>query len=366
VNVGLFLPNLNGGGAERAALLLARHWPADERLPVLLLRQATGPLAQELGELEVHTLDLPPHGLRATVLTPPRLASLTRRLGIDVVVAFLSMPSVVLAKVFDRRLRVAWSVQNPVGVVAASDSRGRRAAAHARGFAVRRFDRHLDYLFLPVPELRAGMSTRTGRTQITVLANPLDPDLLDGALIERGKDHKTTVVIAARLVPQKRIDLLLRAFAVVVKAHDAVLVVAGVGPEYDALQALASELGIATRVQFLGFVTPVSTVLGNADLFVLSSDYEGFGVVLLEALALGLPIVSTDAPFGPRHILDGGTYGDLVPTGDVGALADAILHSLETGGPATSVLRRQRAAEYSAPLLARRLVAALRGSIDAG
>ena len=111
------------------------------------------------------------------------------------------------------------------------------------------------------------------------------------------------------------------------------------------LQSLATELGVADEVGLLGYQPNPQDYLRSARVFVLSSRYEGFGNVIVEALLAGCPVVSTDCPSGPSEILERGTYGQLVPPDDVDALARAILRALDTA-PEPEVLRR-RGREFS-------------------
>jgi len=96
------------------------------------------------------------------------------------------------------------------------------------------------------------------------------------------------------------------------------------------LLALAHQLGVGNDVAFPGFVENPFAYMARASVFVLSSAWEGFGNVIVEALACGCPVVSTDCPSGPAEILENGKYGPLVPVGDDEALADAILSMLST------------------------------------
>lgn len=143
-------------------------------------------------------------------------------------------------------------------------------------------------------------------------------------------DPDTRVVVAlSRLVPVKNYALLLDAFA---KADGlggrAKLVIIGEGPEKGRLQDRARSLGIAARVDLVGARDNPLPLLKKADLFVHPSDREGFGLVIVEALAAGVPVVATDCRSGPADILDNGRYGVLVPVGDSDALAAAIDRAL--------------------------------------
>lgn len=124
-----------------------------------------------------------------------------------------------------------------------------------------------------------------------------------------------------RLAPQKNFSLLLKAFAQMPASNDTLTIV-GEGRERTKLAALAARLGIADRVSFPGETSDITKNLTQADAFVLASDYEGLGVVLLEALAAGLPIVTTDSSVNINSLV--GPHGDVVPRKDATALAAAM------------------------------------------
>jgi glycosyltransferase involved in cell wall biosynthesis len=151
--------------------------------------------------------------------------------------------------------------------------------------------------------------------------------------------------------PAKNYLLLLRAFATL-DLPGARLMVVGQGEGETELRALALELGIADRVIFAGFHTDPSAFYATADLFVLSSDYEGLPTVLIEALSFGLPVVSTDCPSGPAEILENGRWGRLVPVGDANALARAMGEA--AAAPVDREALKRRAADFSPEIAARR------------
>jgi glycosyltransferase involved in cell wall biosynthesis len=160
---------------------------------------------------------------------------------------------------------------------------------------------------------------------VYVIPNPIAQiDRIDRPMFN-GNPSGQTVAAMGRLDPQKGFDHLIQAFAhCVVRHSDWSLVIVGEGPERKRLEALSIQLGIGERVTLLGRLSDPFPVLRKADLFVLSSRYEGFPNALLEAMACQLPVVSTDCPSGPRDIIRNGVDGILVPPDDVAALAGAM------------------------------------------
>ena len=138
------------------------------------------------------------------------------------------------------------------------------------------------------------------------------------------------VLAIGRLHKQKDFPTLLAAFALLVRQRCARLIVLGRGPLLADLQSLAHELRIGKHVEFPGFVENPYAFLARASLFVLSSRHEGLANVLIEAMACGCPVVSTNCPYGPDEILQGGRWGELVPVGNPEALADAMARALDS------------------------------------
>ena len=143
-------------------------------------------------------------------------------------------------------------------------------------------------------------------------------------------DRPCPVILAiGRMRKVKDFSTLLRAFARLLVQRPARLIVLGEGRLRPTLRSLAQELGVAEQVDFPGFKENPYAFLARADLFVLSSRNEALPTVLIEAMACGCPVVSTDCPFGPREILEGGRLGPLVPVGDAEALAEAMDRTLD-------------------------------------
>lgn len=137
--------------------------------------------------------------------------------------------------------------------------------------------------------------------------------------------HGCTIVAMGRLVKQKGFDYLLEAFRLCADRHPKwSLKILGEGDQRQSLEAKSADLMLSDRVKFLGIVKEPSRVLRQADLFVMSSRFEGFPLALIEAMACGLPAISTDCPTGPSEIIRDNIDGILVIPGDVAALANAM------------------------------------------
>ena len=154
------------------------------------------------------------------------------------------------------------------------------------------------------------------------------------------------VLSVGRLAPAKDHATLLRAFARVVSSQPARLVILGEGSERGNLLRLAEQLGISEHVDLPGFQVNPFAYMARSRLLAHSSQYEGSPNVLVQAMACGTPVVSTDCDHGPREILEGGKWGRLVPVGDAEAMAEAILETLRD--PIEPEVLVSRASVYSA------------------
>lgn len=195
---------------------------------------------------------------------------------------------------------------------------------------------------------------RLERERVEVIHNPV----FTGALHRKADEEVEhpwfnsdvdVVLGVGRLTPQKDFPTLIRTVARLREDRDVRLILLGEGEERSQLQDLCRELAIADHVDLHGFVDNPIRYMAHSDVFVLSSAWEGFGIVVVEALASGAPVVSTCGDEGPGEILENGRYGRLVPTGDDKALSEAILETLNNPEqPATEEERIRRARDFSA------------------
>lgn len=162
------------------------------------------------------------------------------------------------------------------------------------------------------------------QTRISILPNPVMLPPIEKPILEQQLVHPS-VLAMGRFSEEKRFDLLLQAFAKLKDRHpEWTLTILGEGELRSELESLRDRFELSDRVYLPGQVKNVYEFLHQADLFVMSSRFEGFGMALCEAMACGLPVISTDCPSGPREIIRDGIDGILVPNGDVSALAEAM------------------------------------------
>ena len=229
-------------------------------------------------------------------------------------------------------------------VVCEQNSLSRRSQHEVR--LMKRLTPLLAQLFYPWADGVVGVSlgvakdlahiTNLPLEHIQVIYNPaVTPELAEKAKESVAHpwftSEETPVVLGVgKLELQKDFPTLIHAFAKVRQVRTARLVILGWGPEPDRLklEALVRELGLEGDVAMPGYVENPYAYMARAAVFVLSSAWEGFGNVLVEALAVATPVVSTNCESGPAEILDHGKYGSLVPVGDSQALAEAILKVL--------------------------------------
>jgi glycosyltransferase involved in cell wall biosynthesis len=191
-----------------------------------------------------------------------------------------------------------------------------------------------------LPECYPGIA---GRVQ--ALGSPTDFTALDRLAAEaplRRAAEAPTILWMGRLTGQKRPDLALEALARVRRHLDARLWLCGAGRLGGAVERRIADLGLSGAAESLGFVDNPYSLIRQADLFLLTSDFEGLPNALIEAQGLGLPAVATRCPYGPDEIVEDGVTGRLVPPGDPEGLAAAILELLRDPG------RRRRMGEAAA------------------
>ena len=328
----LYLPCLSGGGAQRVMLMLAKGFSARGYAVDLVLAKAEGPFLKDVDN-SVRIVDL---GASRVLTSLPGLARYLRRERPRALLSAMGHANVVA--IMARTLS-----SGHTRLVVSEHSTLSASRAHAtsrRGRSMAHFMRWLYPRADGLVAVSAGVaddlarSIRLPRQRIEVVYNPVVNDsmtVLGQAVPPHhwAADVQVPLILAAgRLVPEKGFCTLIRAFASVRKLCEARLLILGEGPMRPQLEAVIAQLGLHDSVNLPGFVDNPFAFMRRADLFVLSSVYEGLGNVLIEAMSFGTPVVSTDCPSGPAEILEGGRWGRLTPVGDADALALAMIETL--------------------------------------
>jgi GalNAc-alpha-(1->4)-GalNAc-alpha-(1->3)-diNAcBac-PP-undecaprenol alpha-1,4-N-acetyl-D-galactosaminyltransferase len=321
----LIISSLEQGGAERILAMLASAW-VKRGTEVTLIRfdDSDGAAYPLHPAIVLKSLEVPNRvagsffrALRRNGQRVRRLRRMVRESRPDVVISFLDFPNVItllatrglgLPVIVSERANPEYDELKPAWKV------------------LRRLLYPLSAALVCQTSAMVAMLQRKIKVEGYAIPNPVMlPASLSAGTLRLAKAGPRTLIAMGRLVPQKGFDLLLEAFARIAGKHSEwSLKVLGKGPLKAQLEAQAESLGLKNRVNFAGTVPDPFPVLRDADLFVFSSRFEGFGNALAEAMACGLPVISFDCPAGPSDIILNGVNGVLVPREDVAALANAM------------------------------------------
>jgi len=330
--VAIFLPSLEGGGAERAMSRLAAEF-ANRRISVdLVLARKIGPYLQQVpATIRIVNLDS-----RRVIASVPRLVRYLRNEKPACLISALSHANVVA--IFSHLLATS-----PAKLIVSERAPPFQAQSNAKllrdrllPFLIGKLYKYADHV-IAVSHGVANQLALLGvpRNKIAVIYNPV----VDNALLDSAKEdvdhpwfvpHAPPVIVAAgRLAKEKDFQTLIRAFSLVRKTRQVRLIILGEGENRTELHNLTQELGVADDVSLPGFVENPYKYMKRARAFTLSSLFEGFPNVLVEAMACGAPIISTDCPGGSAEILENGRWGRLTAVGDAVTLANSIREVLD-------------------------------------
>ena len=333
VDVALFLPSLRGGGSERVMVRLAQGF-ANEGLQVdLVLANAEGPYLKELPQA-VRVINLKS---RRVFYSLPGLVRYLRREHPKAMLSTMTHTNVIALwgkKIARSSTRLV--IREATNITLISKDSGARKE--------RLLPLLIRFMYLWADSIVA--NSQGVAVELTKIANvPLgkikvvyNPVISPGLFAKAAEplshpwfhtNDKPVILSAGRLSPEKDFVTLINAFAKIYKKHQLRLMILGEGKERFKLETLVQRLGLKEYIALPGFVDNPYKYMKRAAVFVLSSRWEGLPNVLIEALALGTPVVATDCPSGPREILEEGKWGRLVPPGDVNALADAVIATLQ-------------------------------------
>lgn len=363
LKITFFLHAASGGGAERAVITVANRLAAMGETVDLVLARKEGPFLGEISS-DVRLVDLAAGSIRKSLFPMSRYMREARP---DVLVSALVGTDVIslLGKLVLRwPVHLHLTVQNTPSATAkvAPDRLERNWPAIIR--LLYRFADSITGISIGVADdVTALLGRRSGA--IPVINNPVDIDTVHRRMRETpahpwlADKSAPTLLAVGRLVNQKDFPTLLQAFAALRRTTDARLVILGEGPDRAQLEAQVKSLDLQQSVALPGFDGNPFSAMHAADLFVLSSRWEGFANVVAESLACGTPVVSTDCPSGPAEILAGGDYGKLVPVGDVDALTSAMRQALAE--PRQSERLMERANAFSSVAIANQYLTLFNG-----
>lgn len=199
-------------------------------------------------------------------------------------------------------------------------------------------------------------TSRTDRKRIATIYNPIVSKTfaskISEGVIEQSsfKNSLPTVIFVGRICPVKRIDIILAAIEKVILKTPVDLLIVGDGPDINDLEKQIREKCLQEFCVLTGFVENPLPLIAASDVLVLTSDYEGFGNVLVEAMACGTQVISTKCPYGPEEILGDNQFGQLIPTDDSDALVSAILNVVEGRFLVEKSVLESRAMDFSVEL----------------
>jgi glycosyltransferase involved in cell wall biosynthesis len=332
-SISIFAPSLDGGGVERVVLNLANGFVEKGIKTDLILLKATGPYLKEVSEL-CKIIDLKSSRASTSLFKLVRYLRHNKPVTLVSNMTHLNLLSIIAIFLANSHTKLIIVEHNNLSKIL-KNSKG----VHVRFILI--------LMFMLYPKVNRIVAVSRGvaedlvrrfkflKDKVIVIYNPINISEIS-ELKKEPVDHKwfkdktiPLIISVGRLSSQKDYPILFKAFSIVRNRLKAHLVILGEGEDRSSLEKLARELGIYDDVWMPGFVTNPYKYIGRASLFVLSSRYEGFGNVVVEALACGIPIVCTDCESGPKEILDGGFYGKLVAVGDVAGMACAIIETLQ-------------------------------------
>lgn len=344
-HLAIYLPSLGGGGAERVMVRLAGGFAERGFKVDLVLARAEGPYRTDVPDT-VRVVDL---GATRVMGSLPGLIRYLRQHRPDAMLSALCHANVLAVVARDLAgvaTRLVVSEHNHLSASAANGKTLReRWLPHLMKWSYPKVDCTVAVSNGVADDLAGAIGLPRG--SICVIHNPVPVQELSARAKERvehpwfapGADP--VLLGVGRLTRQKDFPTLIQAFGRLRSSRPARLMILGEGEERPVLTALVRELGLEADVALPGFVANPFAYMGRAAAFVLSSQWEGFPNVLVEAMACGTPVISTDCPSGPAEILENGRWGRLVPVGDVAALATAMAETLDDPCP-PDVMRRVR------------------------
>lgn len=323
-------PCLEGGGAERVITNIIRH--LDNRLYdiSLILFETKGPYLSSIPDyVNLYDLKKKRSGFFSVLKIIFSLIIIFRKVRPNTIISFINMTSVIT--IISRHLSFI-KCKLIIGIRIYFHSELIKTFNKLNLFLYKRLLKYANCFIVNSVELGkySAQFFHINPNKIKVIYNPIDFENINKLKNEHldGLSSGQYILAVGRLSNEKGFSYLLKAFFLIREKIHENLVILGKGPDEKILKGMASDLGIQERVLFLGFQSNPYKFMRNASIFVLSSLYEGFPNVLLEAMACGAPVISTNCTSGPGEIIENYKNGILVPPADEKALAGALFNLL--------------------------------------
>lgn len=320
------IPTIVGGGAEKVLVNLINF--LDQRkydLFLVIFEKKGADLSVVADGVVVHDL-----GKKSRYDLPGiffRLVVLFYKIKPDIVLSFMSFPNIM--SIFARGM-----VKHRIKLIATehsylSTSLKKDTYAQIKAYLYKHFYHFADICIVPSRGVKEDLikEFNLSPSQVVVIPNPVNLAQIDEIKNESVGMGKY-ILSVGRLSPEKGYPDLLKAYSLIYRDVEENLVILGTGKMEASLKLLARELGVAERVLFLGYQANPYKFMKDASVFVLSSLWESFSLVILEAMACGVPVISTDCPSGPREIITHGVNGILIRPADQEGLAKAMIDLL--------------------------------------
>jgi glycosyltransferase involved in cell wall biosynthesis len=345
--IAFFIPNLYGGGAEKVVINLLKDM-SQLNLPLdLVVASAEGPYLEQIPK-NVHLVNLAKGGVLKSVLPLSRYLKDNRPRVLISHMNHANVAAVLANKIARIDTKLILVEHNTLSV-----GKSKLLRAKFIPIMMKWVYPYADNIVCVSEGVAQDLIFQLGlaKEKVKVIYNPVvNEELITKAQesIEHPWFYKGAPPVflsVGRLTEQKDFITLLEAFALLKEQVEARLLILGDGELRGKLEARIDQLGIAEYVSLPGFTTNPYRYMSQASAFVLSSRWEGLGIVLIEAMACGCPVIATDCPSGPQEILEAGKYGYLSPVGEVKALAKNMLQVLKA--PISKDLLKQRSTHFS-------------------
>jgi glycosyltransferase involved in cell wall biosynthesis len=340
--VSLFIPSLRGGGAEKMFINLANEF-VERGIDVdLVLAQKEGPYLKDVSD-KVDIVDLKS---RRVLFSLFPLIKYLRKEKPSVVLSTLNHANIIIliAKIFSfSKAKIIIRIPNYFSI----------SAENKIKILAKIFYKRADKIIAISKGIKGDLisTLKIKENKIKVIYNPIFKKNIIQKSKEKNvhswlKEKNIPIILGVgRLTEQKDFSTLIRAFYKLRKKREVKLIILGEGEKRKELEKLIKELKLENDVSMPGFVNNPYSYMKKADVFVLSSGWEGFGNVIVEAMTCGTSIVSTNCLSGPSEILSNGKYGKLVPVGNINKLTEAIEETLDN--PIDKKILQKRAMDFS-------------------